>query len=45
MEVLGADKAKTAEQAATIIDKAINTAIKWDVYSNGPVIIKKQFAR
>jgi ATP-dependent protease HslVU (ClpYQ) peptidase subunit len=45
MEVLGADKAKTAEQAASIIDKAINTAIKWDVYSNGPVIIKKQFAR
>jgi ATP-dependent protease HslVU (ClpYQ) peptidase subunit len=45
MEILNADKARTAEQAAEIIEKAITAAIKWDVYSNGPVVIKKQFAR
>lgn len=45
MEVLDINKTKTAEQAATIIEKAINASIKWDVYSGGPVIIKKQFAR
>lgn len=42
LEALGVDEVKTPEEAAKIIETAIKVAIKWDVYTNGPIDIKIQ---
>ena len=40
LEILG--PAKTMKQAEENIRKAIEAAIKWDVYSAGPIVVKSQ---
>ena len=43
MEGLGIDNPKlSAEDAASIVKKAIEKTCKWDIYTAGPVIVKTQ---
>jgi ATP-dependent protease HslVU (ClpYQ) peptidase subunit len=42
LEVLSASKAKSPKQAEEYIRKAIAAAIKWDVFSGEPIVVKTQ---
>ena len=45
IEALGLDEIKTPEEAQRIIETAIKIAIKWDVYTNGPIDTKIQYSK
>jgi len=45
MQALGIEDAKGPEDAERIIRKAIEIASEWDIFTNGPIITKIQFAK
>jgi len=45
MQALGIEDAKGPEDAERIVRKAIEIASEWDIFTNGPIITKIQFAK
>lgn len=45
MQALGIEEAQGPEDAERIVRKAIEIASEWDIFTNGPIITKIQFAK